>query len=165
MPPSPPMATQIASLLLLNVQQRHLPQPRPRWMLPSTRFITIRTFVNAKPSPGLPPHVNLTPQTLSLHKVESTIHTSMSNKYCAIEQLAKLLMPAGVTKLSMHLINMLKWDPGPPHDIVGTLVDDFFDFSGAFEVEDVVTGKVGIGFGVCLLERGACFLSIYTIIN
>ncbi|CAL2236776.1 unnamed protein product [Prunus armeniaca] len=74
----------------------------------------------------------------------------MSNKYCAIERLAKLLMPAGVTKLSMHLINMLKWDLGPPHDIV---------------VEDVVTGKVEIGFGVCLLERGARFLSIYTIIN
>ncbi|BFG20059.1 hypothetical protein CerSpe_063330 [Prunus speciosa] len=103
-------------------------------MLPSPRFITIRTFVNAKSSPGLPPHVNLTPQTLSLHKVESTIHTSMSNKCSAIERHAKLLMLAGVTKLPMHLINRLKWDLGPPHDIVGTLVDDFSDYSGAFEV-------------------------------
>ncbi|BBG96285.1 hypothetical protein Prudu_005045 [Prunus dulcis] len=137
-PPSPPMATQIASLLLLNASSPAAasPQPRPRWMLPSPRFITIRTFVNAKPSPGLPPHLNLTPQTLSLHKVESTIHTSMSNKYSAIERLAKLLMLARVIKLPMHLINRLKWDLGP-HDILGTLVDDFSDYSGAFEVEDV----------------------------
>ncbi|KAL6288382.1 hypothetical protein ACE6H2_005892 [Prunus campanulata] len=128
-------------------------------MLPSPRFITIRTFVNAKPSPGLPPHVNLTPQTLSLHKVESIIHTSMSNKYSAIERHAKLLMLAGVTKLPMHLINRLKWDLGP-HDIVGNLVDDFSDYSGAFEVEDVVTGKVEIGFGVLVVgERSLLSLN------
>ncbi|PQQ04282.1 protein ROOT PRIMORDIUM DEFECTIVE 1 [Prunus yedoensis var. nudiflora] len=83
----------------------------------------------------------------------------MSNKYSAIERHAKLLMLAGVTKLPMHLINRLKWDLGP-HDIVGNLVDDFSDYSGAFEVEDVVTGKVEIGLGSWLLEKGACFLSI-----
>ncbi|CAL9003959.1 unnamed protein product [Prunus brigantina] len=85
----------------------------------------------------------------------------MSNKYSAIERLAKLLMLAGVTKLPMHLINRLKWDMGPPHDIVGTL-DDFFDYSGAFGVEDVVTGKVEIGFGVLFVgERSLLSLCLH----
>ncbi|TQD96290.1 hypothetical protein C1H46_018056 [Malus baccata] len=92
------------------------------------RFNTIRTFVNAKPSPGFPPHVKLTPQILSLHKEESAIHTFMPNKYNAIERLSKVLMLTRGTKLPMRLINRLKWDLGLPHDIVGTLLADFPDY-------------------------------------
>ncbi|ONI20191.1 hypothetical protein PRUPE_2G002000 [Prunus persica] len=56
-------------------------------------------------------------------------------------------------------VGWLKWDLGP-HDILGTLVDDFSDYSGAFEVEDVVIGKVEIGFGVLFVgERSLLSLS------
>ncbi|KAI5356334.1 hypothetical protein L3X38_009229 [Prunus dulcis] len=134
---------------------------KPHLNLPTTSskfFQKYPSFFSVfQPSPGLPPHVKLTPQTLLFHKKESTIHTSMSNKYNATERLAKLLMLAGVTKLPMHLINRLKWDLGLPHDIVGTLLADFPDYFEACEVEDAVTGKVEIALGLVCWRKELAF--------
>ncbi|VVA24328.1 PREDICTED: ROOT PRIMORDIUM DEFECTIVE [Prunus dulcis] len=134
---------------------------KPHLNLPTTSskfFQKYPSFFSVfQPSPGLPPHVKLTPQTLLFHKKESTIHTSMSNKYNATERLAKLLMLAGVTKLPMHLINRLKWDLGLPHDIVGTLLADFPDYFEACEVGDAVTGKVEIALGLVCWRKELAF--------
>ncbi|XP_061339429.1 protein WHAT'S THIS FACTOR 9, mitochondrial [Gastrolobium bilobum] len=98
-------------------------------------------FTQFQPSPGLHPHVKLTPQALSLHNEELAVHNSLTNREDTVQRLARLLMLAGMAKLPIYVIEKLKWDMGLPHDYVTTLLSDYPDYFDVCVVEDPSSGK------------------------
>ncbi|CAK9165415.1 unnamed protein product [Ilex paraguariensis] len=74
------------------------------------------------------PHVKLTLQALSLHRQETQILSSLSNKIDLAERLAKLLMLTKAQKLPLYVIEKLKFDLGLPHNYILTLLPDFPEY-------------------------------------
>jgi hypothetical protein len=93
----------------------------------------------------IPPHLHLTPQALSLHKEESSIHNSPTHRNDTVRRLAKLLMLTRASKLPLYIIDRLKWDMGLPHNYISTLLSDYPDYFQVCEVRDEASGEEVLG--------------------
>ncbi|KAL4358020.1 hypothetical protein AHAS_Ahas09G0244900 [Arachis hypogaea] len=60
-----------------------------------------------QPDCGFPPHVNLTPHTLCLHK-KIDIHKCLVNRVDIVHRISRLLILAGMKKLPLYVIEKLK---------------------------------------------------------
>ncbi|KAL1555747.1 protein WHAT'S THIS FACTOR 9, mitochondrial-like [Salvia divinorum] len=107
---------------------------KPHLALPTTaeKFIQSYPFIFKiflPPNKTNPfPHVKLTPKALSIH-YDELLHLNMSRyRYDIAQRLAKLLMIARGGRLPLHLIDMLSYDLGLPHDYLLTLLPEFPDY-------------------------------------
>lgn len=98
-------------------------------------------FTQFQPSPGLHPLVKLTPQALTLHKEESTIHNSQPHRDDVVKRLAKLLMLTGAGRLPLYVIERLQWDLGLPYKFIPTLLADYPEYFQVCTVRDCSTGE------------------------
>ncbi|XP_012572816.1 protein WHAT'S THIS FACTOR 9, mitochondrial [Cicer arietinum] len=118
---------------------------KPSLNLPTTTMKFVdkyrHVFAQFQPSPGVPLHVKLTTQALSLHKEEMAVHDCPANREDAAQRLARLLMLAGMTRLPIYVIERLKWDMGLPHDYITTLLADYPDYFDVCVVEDPLSGE------------------------
>ncbi|KAI3810388.1 hypothetical protein L1987_20000 [Smallanthus sonchifolius] len=74
------------------------------------------------------PQVKLTPQALTVHNEESKILNSPHYRKDVAERLTKLLMLTRAGKLSLNIIDLLRFDLGLPHDFILTLLPEFPDY-------------------------------------
>nr|SBO16017.1 PREDICTED: protein IQ-DOMAIN 1 [Lupinus angustifolius] len=98
-------------------------------------------FTQFQPTSAFLPHVKLTPQALSVHNEEMSVHNSSDNRKDTVQRLTRFLMLAGMRQLPLYVIDKLKWDLGLPHDYVTTLLADYPDYFDVCGVEDPSSGK------------------------
>lgn len=99
-------------------------------------FLKYPTFFRIfQPSPSFPLHIKLTPQSLTLHKEESAIHSLPCHRDDAVKRLAKLLMLANARKLPLHVVDKFKYDLGLPHNNIKSLLVDYPEY---FQVCELV---------------------------
>ncbi|KAF1895950.1 hypothetical protein Lal_00033901 [Lupinus albus] len=98
-------------------------------------------FTQFQPTPALLPHVKLSPQALSLHNEEMSVHNSSDNRKDTVQRLTRFLMLAGMRQLPLYVIDKLKWDLGLPHDYVTNFLADYPDYFDVCGVEDPSSGK------------------------
>ncbi|VVA92538.1 unnamed protein product [Arabis nemorensis] len=99
-----------------------------------------RVFATFQPSPRLPLHIRLTPQALSLHTEEETIHLSPPHRNATVQRLAKFLLLTRAQCLPLYLLDRFRLDLGLPHDYITSLIPDFPDYFQVTEIKDRFTG-------------------------
>ncbi|KAK4605296.1 hypothetical protein RGQ29_013390 [Quercus rubra] len=92
-----------------------------------------------------PPHLKLTPQFLSIHKDESSIHNSPTHRNDTVRRLTKLLMLTKAFKLPLYVIERFKWDLGLPQNYILTLLCDYPEYFNVCEVRDERSGEEVLG--------------------
>ncbi|KAL8229046.1 hypothetical protein R6Q57_013946 [Mikania cordata] len=80
------------------------------------------------PKPFSLPHVKLTPQAITIHNEESKIFNAVHYRKDVAERLTKLLMLTRAGKLSLNIIDSIRFDLGLPHDFILTLLAEFPDY-------------------------------------
>ncbi|KAL1222526.1 Protein WHAT'S THIS FACTOR 9 [Cardamine amara subsp. amara] len=98
-------------------------------------------FTTFQPSPSLPLHIRLTPEALSLHKEEETIHLSQPHRNVTVQRLTKFLMLTGAGSLPLNLVDRFRFDLGLPHDYITSLICDYPDYFEVTEIKDRLTGE------------------------
>ncbi|KAL9672758.1 hypothetical protein QQ045_029010 [Rhodiola kirilowii] len=97
------------------------------------------------------PHVKLTQEALSVYKEEAFIHSSPAHRQAAAERLTKLLMLTGAGKLPLHIIDMLRFDLGLPHNYILALVSYYPDYFEICRVNDYPSSDSEV-FGLGLVR-------------
>ncbi|XP_050945155.1 protein WHAT'S THIS FACTOR 9, mitochondrial-like [Cucumis melo] len=76
---------------------------------------------------GIQPHVKLTSKVLELD-AEQLMYQTSTCRQLAADRLVKLLMLSRVNKVTVSVVDQLKWDLGLPKDYVQSIVPDFPDY-------------------------------------
>ncbi|KAH9757987.1 PORR domain-containing protein [Citrus sinensis] len=77
---------------------------------------------------GVQPHIKLTPEVLDIDADEQLVYQSQSYRQVVAGRLLKLLMISQMNKITLTMIDLLKWDLGLPDDFLTSLVPDFPDY-------------------------------------